>query len=124
MTWDRNQSSGSGVSLYIKQMGRGGSTYAALSIREPCRALGRGAVPQGKAKFIVTHAPRRPITPRRLLRLTDQRAIIETPAERTLGIVRERCPDLDLSLALKPAALPAPKAKPAPTTQPKRRRGS
>jgi hypothetical protein len=43
---------------------------------------------------------------RRLLRITDQRAIIETAAERTRRIVRERCPDLGLALILKPAALP------------------
>jgi hypothetical protein len=33
----------------------------------------------------------------------DQRAVIETPTERVLRIVRERCPDLDLSLIRKPA---------------------
>ena len=70
-------------------------------------------MPQGRARLILSTAPRRPITPRRLLRITDQRAIIETPAERVLRIVRERCPDLDLSLVLKPAALPPPKPEAA-----------
>ena len=65
-------------------------------------------MPQGKVRFIISTAPHRPIKPRRLLRITDERAITETPAERTLRIVKERCPDLDLSLVLKPAALPPP----------------
>jgi hypothetical protein len=73
-------------------------------------------LPQGKVRIIYSTAPRRPITPRRLLRITDQRAIIETPAERVLRIVRERCPDLDLSLILKLPVLPPP---PKPAVKPK-----
>lgn len=76
-------------------------------------AIKREAViPQGKCRIIYSTAPRRPITPRRLLRLTDQRSIIETPTERVLRIVKERCPDLDLTLILKPLALSAPKPQP------------
>ena len=53
-------------------------------------AYKREVIPQGKCRIIYSTAPRRPITPRRLLRLTDQRLIIETPTERVLRIVSRR----------------------------------
>jgi hypothetical protein len=56
--------------------------------------------------------PHRPITPRRLLRLVYDRAP-ETPVERTVRIVRERCPELsdaDLEIAFTPKRLTVEKS--------------
>jgi hypothetical protein len=86
-------------------------------------------LPQGRVKFIISGAPHRPVTPRRLLRLVYDRPP-ETPLERTVRIVRERCPELsdaDLAAAFTPKRLTVetkPKAKPSPTSKLKRRRRS
>jgi hypothetical protein len=79
---------------------------------------GDEALPQGRVKFTVTTAPRRPITPRRLLRLTySGPPIVKSPAE-VLAIIRQRTADVlteaELSLVIKPALPP-----PSPTVKPK-----
>jgi hypothetical protein len=84
-------------------------------------------MPQGRVKFIISTAPKRPVPRRRLLLITGA---TESPTERLQRIeriIRERCAGYlsadDLALLLKPfipkpAALPPP--KPSPTVKAKK----
>jgi len=92
-------------------------------------------LPQGHCYIAIRSAPKRPVTPRRLLRLAySGPPLVKTPAD-VMAIIRARCADVlteaELALVLKLPALegPAkvkvqPKAKaikPQPT-KPKRKR--
>jgi hypothetical protein len=73
-------------------------------------------VPQGRVRFIVSTAPHRPITPRRLLRLAySGPAIVKSPAD-VLAIIRQRTADIltdaEIALVIKLPAIEGPKAKP------------
>jgi hypothetical protein len=69
-------------------------------------------LPQGRVRFLVTGAPHRPITLRRLLRLVySGPPIVKSPAE-VLAIIRTRCADIltddELATVIKLPAIAGP----------------
>ena len=70
-------------------------------------------MPQGKVRILVSTAPHRPITPRRLLRLAySGPPIVKSPAD-VLAIIRQRTADIltadELALVIKVPAIEGPK---------------
>jgi hypothetical protein len=87
-----------------------------------CEAI--GLCRRARFRFLISTAPRRPIAPRRLLRLAySGPPIVKSPAE-VLAIIRQRTADIltdaEIALVVRLPALEGP--KPQPATKPKRRR--
>lgn len=80
-------------------------------------------MPQGKVRFIVTTAPKRPIRPKPRLRLVYSGPPIVSSADDVLAIIRARCTDVltdaELALIVRVPAIEGPKpAKPAGSRKP------
>ena len=82
-------------------------------------------MPQGKVRFIVSTAPKRPIKPKPRLRLAYSGPPIVKTAAEIIAIIRQRTADVlteaELSLVVKLPAIEGPK-KPAPKTRARPRR--